>query len=161
MVLALQALLNLQASSFFYQPLILAGMPQQLNGMCIVISITYVHGILWRSCTVQLMQVITSNKLVGEWNKLFTKMHTRPIIEENIHEHQLFSFSRLWLVSRQRKRGKGHREGTSLQWHRLKAKLASSQEVYENCKMETLSKHNDELTNKLDAISSTSKAPKF
>lgn len=48
-----------------------------------------------------------------------------------------------------------------MQWHRLKAKLASSQEVYENCKMETLSKHNDELTNKLDAISSTSKAPKF
>lgn len=27
--------------------------------------------------------------------------------------------------------------------------------------MEILSKHNDELTNKLDAISSTSKAPKF
>jgi len=48
MVLALQALLNLQASSSFYQLLILARMPQQLNDRCNVISITYVHEIVLR-----------------------------------------------------------------------------------------------------------------
>jgi hypothetical protein len=39
---------------------------------------------------------------------------------------------------------------------KLVVKLVSFQEAYENllCKMETLSKHNDELTNKFDAIDS-------